>query len=81
MALHDYWREMDCALTERERHTALAPKIFCCSCYPVGEADVHRLIDAVDRGLRKLCSNLIRRREKSDVFSGKLWFETSHEHR
>jgi hypothetical protein len=81
LALHGYWREMDRALTEWERHAALAAKIFGCSCYPVGERDVHRLIDAVDYGLTKLYPYLIRRCEKSDVLSSKIWFETSHEHR
>jgi hypothetical protein len=73
--------EMDRGLNQRQRHAALAAKVFGRPSYSVRQRDVNRFVGAVDHGFAKLRPHLVWRSEISDILSSKIWCKTGHKHR
>jgi len=63
---------MDRGLNQRQRHAALAAKVFGRPSYSVRQRDVNRFVGAVDHGFAKLRPHLVWRSEISDILSSKI---------
>jgi len=81
LALYNQRPEMDRGLNQRQRHAALAAKVFGRPSYSVRQRDVNRFVGAVDHGFAKLRPHLVWRSEISDILSSKIWCKTGHKHR
>ena len=80
LALHGHRREMNCALTKRQRHTSLATEIFGCPRYPVRKRDVDGLLGAIDDRFAQLVPHLVRSGEITHVLGGEIRIEFGDEY-